>query len=66
MPISQLQHYHDNARQGDIGAITVSLAALGQYRRVIVNEGTKTGKPWEVLVARAWRARTGKPVAAWE
>lgn len=49
MPISKLQHYHDNARQGDIGAITVSLAALGQYRRVIVNEGTKTGKPWEVL-----------------
>lgn len=49
VPIAQLAHYYDNPRQGDIGAISESLRVLGQYRTIVVNRGTHTGRPWEVL-----------------
>lgn len=37
VPLSRLSLYPGNARQGDIGAICESLAALGQYRPVVAN-----------------------------
>lgn len=46
---AELNLYPGNARQGDVGAIVQSLERLGQYRSVVVNEGTLTGRPWEVL-----------------
>lgn len=47
--VSELRLYEGNARQGDIGAIAASLQRLGQYRAIVVNAGTLTGRPLEVL-----------------
>lgn len=47
--VAALHTYHRNARQGDIGAISVSLRVNGQYRPIVVNRGTHTGRPNEVL-----------------
>lgn len=44
-----LNAYEGNPRQGDVGAIVESLKANGQYRAIVVNRGTLTGRPWEVL-----------------
>lgn len=45
-----LTPYHRNARRGDVAAIAESLAANGQYKPIVVNAGTTTGRPNEVLV----------------
>ena len=37
MRLSALSPYDDNPRQGDVGAIAVSLEANGQYRPIVVN-----------------------------
>lgn len=50
LQISELSPYHKNARRGDVDAIAESLQVNGQYKPIIVNEGTQTGRPWEVLV----------------
>lgn len=49
VPTAELRLYEGNARQGDVGAITESLRRLGQYRAIVVNRGTLTGRPLEVL-----------------
>ena len=50
VPIAGLSHYYRNARRGNIKAIAESLRANGQYKPIVVNKGTKTGRPDEVLV----------------
>ena len=45
----ELTPYHRNARQGDTAAIARSLETNGQYRPIVVNLGTHTGRPLEVL-----------------
>lgn len=47
--VSELNEFHRNPRQGNIPAIIDSLRRLGQYRPIVVNKGTKTGRPMEVL-----------------
>lgn len=47
--IDNLVPYHRNARQGKIDTIVESLKELGQYRAIVVNKGTKTGRPNEIL-----------------
>ncbi|GJF04947.1 ParB N-terminal domain-containing protein [Pseudonocardia sp. D17] len=47
--VSELHTYHRNPRQGDVAAIAASLRANGQYRPIVVNVGTHTGRPSEVL-----------------
>lgn len=49
MPVSELRPYRGNPRRGNVDAIAASLEAHGQYRPIVVNEGTKTGHPFEVL-----------------
>ena len=44
-----LRYFHRNARQGDVGVIMGSLKAHAQYRPIVVNLGTYTGRPNEVL-----------------
>lgn len=46
----QLNLYASNARRGDIDAIAESLQVNGQYKPIVVNVGTHTGRPNEVLV----------------
>lgn len=48
-PVGSLHAYHRNPRQGDVDAIAESLKTTGQYRPIIVNRGTKTGRRNEVL-----------------
>lgn len=38
VPIESLQPYPDNAREGDVGAISESLRVNGQYRPIVVNK----------------------------
>src|SRR5258708_1950419 len=44
-----LAPYEKNPRQGAVRAIAESLSERGQYRPIVVNEGTLTGRPLEVL-----------------
>ncbi len=48
-PIADLNPFHKNPRRGNVEVIAESLATLGQYRAVVVNLGTRTGRPNEVL-----------------
>lgn len=49
VPIDELAPYHRNPRTGDLDSITESLSANGQYRPIVVNHGTLTGRPNEIL-----------------
>lgn len=49
VPIDQLVGYATNPRRGDVAKIKKSLKKLGQYRAVVVNRGTLTGRHNEVL-----------------
>lgn len=42
VPVKDLQPFGLNPRQGDVGAITVSLEANGQYRPIVVNKRDMT------------------------
>lgn len=48
-PVSALHTYHRNPRRGDVSVIRQSLVVNGQYRPLVVNRGTHTGRPSEVL-----------------
>lgn len=47
--VGELSPYHHNPRRGNIDAIAESLQVNGQYRAIVVNIGTLTGRPMEVL-----------------
>lgn len=49
LPIDELETYHKNPRRGDTETIAQSLRANGQFRPLVVNRGTHTGRPYEVL-----------------
>jgi ParB-like chromosome segregation protein Spo0J len=49
IPVSELHLFEGNARRGDIHKIADSLSVNGQYKPIVVNRGTKTGKINEVL-----------------
>jgi hypothetical protein len=48
-PVASLRTYHRNPRQGDVSAIRQSLTVNGQYRPLVANRGTHTGREREVL-----------------
>lgn len=48
-PVGGLHTYHRNPRRGNVAVIASSLTVNGQYRPVVVNAGTHTGRPNEVL-----------------
>lgn len=49
VPLADLVTYERNPRQGNVSAIASSLEVLGQYRPIVVNSGSKTGRPSEVV-----------------
>lgn len=49
VPIAELHTYLHNPRQGNVAAIASSLRVNGQYRPLVVNLGTHTGRRMEVL-----------------
>lgn len=46
---SELRVYGRNPRKGNVGAVAASLKAHGQYRPIVANIGTNTGRRLEVL-----------------
>jgi hypothetical protein len=52
-----LRGYHRNPRRGRVDVIQDSIEQFGQYRSIVVNLGTKTGRRNEVLVGNhTWQA----------
>lgn len=49
LPLNDLNTHHNNPRRGNIDAIAESLRTHGQFRPLVVNAGTHTGRPNEVL-----------------
>jgi hypothetical protein len=49
VPPATLNTFHRNPRKGDVPAIMASLKAHDQYKPIVVNIGTHTGRPHEVL-----------------
>ena len=49
VPVAELRTYHRNPRVGKPKAIAESLRQNGQYRPVVANRGTHTGRPNELL-----------------
>ena len=62
-PIADLQPYHRNPRRGNVDAIRESLAENGQYKPVVVNRGTLTGRRHEVLAGN--HTREGALAEGW-
>lgn len=55
--LAELRPYHRNPRRGNVEVIAASLKELGQYRPIVVNVGTKTGRSYEVLAGNhTWLA----------
>lgn len=44
-----LSPFHKNPRRGDVDAIAEAMSELGQYKPIVVNKGTYTGRPEEIL-----------------
>ena len=49
IPITDLTLFVGNARRGDVASIQSSIEDLGLFQPVVVNRGTHTGRPMEVL-----------------
>jgi hypothetical protein len=57
IPIGDLKPYYRNPRNGDIPSIAESLTVNGQYRPIVVNKGTHTGRSNEILAGNhTWAA----------
>jgi len=57
VPIDGLNPYYKNPRRGAVPVIKESLEANGQYRAIVVNRGTHTGRPNEILGGNhTWKA----------
>ncbi|GAA2084919.1 hypothetical protein GCM10009759_04320 [Kitasatospora saccharophila] len=63
VPIGDLTRYHRNPRRGDVAAVAESLLWHGQFKPIVVNRGTRTGRPneilagnhtWDAAVERGW------------
>lgn len=49
VPIRGLKYYFKNARRGNTEKVAESLKFNGQYKPIVVNRGTKTSRPDEIL-----------------
>ncbi|MFD3452766.1 ParB/RepB/Spo0J family partition protein [Streptomyces sp. NPDC058691] len=57
VPIDDLVAYYRNPRTGDLDAISESLRVHGQYKAIVVNRGTHSGRPNEILAGNhTWAA----------
>ncbi|KWW97372.1 Phage protein (plasmid) [Carbonactinospora thermoautotrophica] len=57
VPLDSLTPYHRNPRRHDLDTIVDSLQTNGQYRPIVANHGTHTGRPREILAGNGtWAA----------
>ncbi|MFJ1932740.1 ParB/RepB/Spo0J family partition protein [Kitasatospora sp. NPDC088160] len=63
VPIGDLTRYHCNPRQGDVSSVADSLKWHGQFKPIVANRGTLTGRlneilagnhTWDAAVQRGW------------
>lgn len=47
--LRKLNHYYKNPRKGNVEKVAESLKSNGQFKPIVVNVGTHTGRPNEVL-----------------
>jgi Domain of unknown function (DUF4417)/ParB-like nuclease domain len=47
--LKKLKYYHRNPRRGNVEKVAESLKANGQFKPIVVNRGTETGRPNEIL-----------------
>ena len=59
LPLADLTLLPGNPRKGDIGAVSESMRVNGVYQPIIVNKGTKTGRPNEIIAGNH-RAQAAK------
>jgi hypothetical protein len=62
--VAELHKYPRNPRRGDIPAIQESLRTLGQYKPIVVNIGTLTGRPDEILAGN--HTHEAATILGWE
>lgn len=62
VPLKTLQVYHKNPRIGNVDKIAKSLHINGQYRPIVVNVGTHTGRENEILAGNHTYLAARKPV----
>ncbi len=49
VPVDDLARYHRNPRRGNVEAVAESLRVNGQFKPIVANRGTLTGRPNEIL-----------------
>lgn len=49
VPLKGLKYYHQNPRRGNVEKVAESLKSNGQFKPIVVNRGTQTGRPNEIL-----------------
>jgi hypothetical protein len=49
VPLKGLNFYFKNPRRGNVEKVAESLKANGQFKQIVVNRGSKTGRPNEIL-----------------
>ncbi|MET7530153.1 ParB N-terminal domain-containing protein [Streptomyces goshikiensis] len=49
VPVADLTPFHRNPRNGNVASIRESLTVNGQYRTIVANRGTRTGRLNEIL-----------------
>lgn len=49
LPVPDLNLFHKNPRRGDVDSIVESIRVNGIYKPIVLNRGTLTGRPNEVL-----------------
>ncbi|MFF0409649.1 ParB N-terminal domain-containing protein [Kitasatospora sp. NPDC004745] len=49
VPIGDLNRYYRNPRRGDVAAVAESLSVNGQFKPIVVNRGSHTGRLNEIL-----------------
>lgn len=55
--VSSLNPFHKNPRKGDVEKVAESLKENGQFKPIVVNIGTLTGRPREILGGNhTWKA----------
>jgi hypothetical protein len=62
VPLKKLKVYHDNPRIGNVDKIAKSLHLNGQYKPIVVNIGTETGRPNEILAGNHTYLGARKPL----
>lgn len=49
VPLRRLSYYYKNPRRGNVEKVAESLKSNGQFKPIVVNRGTKTGRENEIL-----------------